>query len=32
MSRENLAKANKQEKIVRICELLDEIEVLPNHC
>ena len=31
MNKEILAKANKEE-IVRICELLDEIEVLPNHC
>jgi len=31
MEVKTLAKANKEE-IVRICELLDEIEVLPNHC
>lgn len=31
MNKETLAEANKEE-IVRICELLDEIEVLPNHC
>ena len=31
MNKEILAKTNKEE-IVRMSELLDEIEVLPNHC
>jgi hypothetical protein len=31
MNRETLAKANKEE-IVRMSGLLDEIEVLPDHC
>ncbi len=32
MTKETLAKTNKEKELVRINELLDEIEVLPNHC